>query len=80
MPMTQTFTTQLNDVVRYLYDETSKTENAEIEQKLTEDVHLLDFYLDGLSLKSDMDKIRLEPSDRTINAILAFSRSYEPVH
>ncbi len=78
--MTQTFTTPLNDVVRYLYNETSEDENAAIEESLIKDVHLLDFYLDGLSLKSDLDKIRLEPSERSIQAILAFSRNYEPVH
>jgi hypothetical protein len=77
--MTQTFTTQFNDVVRYLYEETSPEENVAIEESLIQDERLLDFYLDGLGLKTEMNKIRMEPSERSINAILAFSKNYEPV-
>jgi peptidyl-tRNA hydrolase len=77
--MKQTFTTQLNDVVRYVYNETSKKENAIIEESLARDVNLLDFYLDSLNIKAEMEKIKLIPSDQSISKILAFSRKTSPV-
>ena len=79
MPMTQTFTTKFNEVIRYVYNETSSTENLLIEESLTQDEELLDFYLDCLNLKSGMDKIQLIPSEKSISNVLAFSRNYEPV-
>jgi peptidyl-tRNA hydrolase len=79
MRMTQTFTTQLNDVVRYVYNETSKKENAIIEESLARDVHLLDFYLDSLNIKAEMENIIMIPSDLSISKILAFSRKTSPV-
>jgi len=76
--MKQTFTTQLNDVVRYVHNETSKKENAIIEESLARDVNLLDFYLDSLNIKAEMEKIKLIPSDQSISKILAFSRKTSP--
>ena len=78
MRMKQTFTTQLNDVVRYVHNETSKKENAIIEESLARDVNLLDFYLDSLNIKAEMEKIKLIPSDQSISKILAFSRKTSP--
>ncbi len=77
--MTQTFTSKINDVVRYLFDETSDVENVSIETNLSEEISLLDFYLDSLKLRSEMDKISLNPSDLAVSNILAFSRNYQPV-
>ena len=77
--MTQTFTKQLNDVVRYVYNETSKKENAIIEESLARDVNLLDFYLDSLNIKAEMEKIKMVPSDQSISKILAYSRKTSPV-
>jgi hypothetical protein len=77
--MTQTFTTKFNEVIRYVYNETSSTENLLIEESLTQDEELLDFYLDCLNLKSEMDKIQLIPSEKSMSNVLAFSRNYEPV-
>jgi peptidyl-tRNA hydrolase len=79
MRMTQTFTKQLNDVVRYVYNETSKKENAIIEESLARDVNLLDFYLDSLNIKAEMEKIKMVPSDQSISKILAYSRKTSPV-
>ena len=77
--MTQTYTKQLNDVVRYIYDETSKKENAEIQESLARDVNLLDFYLDSLNIKAEMEKIKMIPSDQSISKVLAYSRKTSPV-
>lgn len=78
MLMTQTFTSTQNDVVRYLYNETSIKENSLVEEALLFDKDLLDFYLDCADLKSGMDKIQLSPSDSAIERILSYSRNYEP--
>lgn len=76
--MTQTFTSTQNDVVRYLYNETSNQENTHVEEALLFDKDLLDFYLDCADLKTGMDKIQLSPSDSAIERILSYSRNYKP--
>lgn len=76
--MTQTFTSTQNDVVRYLYNETSNQENTLVEEALLFDKELLNFYLDCADLKSGMDKIQLSPSDSAIERILSYSRNYKP--
>jgi hypothetical protein len=76
--MTQTFTSTQNDVVRYLYNETSNRENTLIEEALLYEKDLLDFYLDCADLKSGLDKIQLSPPDRAIERILNYSKNYEP--
>jgi hypothetical protein len=76
--MTQTFTSTQNDVVRYLYNETSNQENTLVEATLLFDKELLNFYLDSADLKSGMDKIQLSPSDSAIDRILSYSRNYKP--
>lgn len=76
--MTQTFTLIHDDVIRYLYNETSTTENEYIEEELLLDNNLLDFYLDCLNLKSGLNEIRLEPSQQVVNRILSFSANYKP--
>lgn len=78
MLMTQTFTSTQNDVVRYLYNETSIQENSLVEEALLFDKDLLDFYLDCADLKTGMDKIQLSPSDSAIERILNYSRDYKP--
>ncbi|MFN3489704.1 MAG: hypothetical protein ACK4YV_11245 [Emticicia sp.] len=75
--MTQTFTSTQNDVVRYLYNETSNQENTLVEEALLFDKDLLNFYLDCADLKSGMDKIQLSPSDSAIDRILSYSRNYK---
>lgn len=78
MLMTQTFTSTQNDVIRYLYNETSNQENSYIEDALLYEKDMLDFYLDCADLKSGLDKVQLSPSDRAIETILNYSRNYKP--
>jgi hypothetical protein len=78
MRMIQTSTTQLNDVVKYLYGETTNAQSANLENELCHDSDLLDFYLDSLSLKGMMDKIQLNPSQGSIDKVLNFSKNYKP--
>ncbi len=76
--MTQTSTSTQNDVVRYLYNETSNQENSLVEEALLYDRELLDFYLDCADLKSGLNKIQLSPPDRVFERILSYSRNYQP--
>ncbi|WP_337044706.1 hypothetical protein [Emticicia sp. 17c] len=76
--MIQTFTNTQNDVIRYLYNETSSQENAFIEDALLQDAEILDFYLDCADIKTGLDKIQLSPSDKAIDNILNYSRNYQP--
>jgi hypothetical protein len=72
--MTRTFT--YDDVVRYLYAETSPQENDAIVEALTSDAEMLAFYLDGLELQTLMDRIVRAPASRTTDNILRYSRQY----
>lgn len=77
--MTQTFTTSTqDDVVRYLYNETSALENASIEEAMLYDKQTLDFYLDLAELKLELDHALISPPDRAIERILDYSRNYQP--
>ena len=78
MPMTQTCTSTQNEIVRYIYNETSSSENVLIETSLIYDNELLDFYLDCLELKEEMNQIELSPKDTSIQNILNFSKNFRP--
>lgn len=75
--MTQTCTYTQDDLIRYLYNETSSIENVMIEEALLYDDELLNFYLDCLELKIGFDKIQLVPSERAVQGILDFSLKYQ---
>jgi hypothetical protein len=72
--MTKTFT--YDDVVRYLYAETSPQENDDIVEALASDFDMLAFYLDSLDLQAQMDRIVRTPPGRIIDNILRYSRQF----
>ena len=76
--MTQTFTSTQNEIIRYVYNETSPSENLLIEQWIAGDSGNLDFYLDCLQLKEEMDQIILVPKDLTLERIFDYSKNYKP--
>ena len=78
MPMTQTCTSTQNEIVRYIYNETSSSENVIIETSLVYDNDLLEFYLDCIEIKEEMNQINLSPRETTIQNILNFSKSFRP--
>jgi hypothetical protein len=73
--MIKTFTQ--DDLVRYLYKETSEAENKEIANALICDTELLDSYNQLRAIKKELDLIMKYPSDRVINNIIEYSRSYD---
>lgn len=74
MPMIKT-TTQL-DVLKCLYNEASAEENKRIENELLCKNDLAEFYVDVVLVKETLDKVQYEPSQNSIDNILAFSKSY----
>ena len=76
--MTKTCTSTLNNVVRYLYNETSDSENELIEFQISKDSAILDFYLDCISLKTEMNDIRLSPSKNIVSNIMMYSENFKP--
>jgi hypothetical protein len=78
MPMTKTCTSTQNEIIRYVYNETSASENVLIEKSISSDEEMLNFYLECIYIKEDLNLIVLSPKDKTINNILDFSKNYEP--
>ena len=71
--MTKTFTR--NDLIRYIYHETTESEKKEIEQKLLLDNHLFEKYKDLAEVSMELDRVELSPSEKVINKILNFSKN-----
>lgn len=71
--MTKTFTQ--NDLIRYIYGETSLKETVEIEVALTEDPDLMKNINKLLKVKRQVASAQLNPSDSCINKILSYSAS-----
>ena len=76
--MTQIFTLNENDVIRYIYNETTSAENDRIAEALLFDVEMLDFYLACSNLKEGFDTSLLTPPKLVIDNIMAYSRKYAP--
>ncbi|MDO1448051.1 hypothetical protein Q0590_17390 [Rhodocytophaga aerolata] len=73
--MIKTFTP--NDVIRYVYKETSAEENKLIAYTLLTDTDLRTFYEEILGIKQEISKIMREPSDKVLGQILTYSREFQ---
>ena len=71
--MTSTFT-QKNDIIRFVYAETTVAENEVIMQDLLIDDVLYDFYIQCAFTKEHIDQINVEPSESCIQNILQYSK------
>jgi hypothetical protein len=71
--MIQTFTQ--HDVIRYVYQETTEEENLLIQDGLVHDAEMLEFYLDMLDVQAGLDRSYRQPSERSIDKVLAYSRN-----
>lgn len=72
--MTKTFTS--DDVVRYVYEETSPEENLLIEESLMAEPDMMTFFLSALELRSLMNKIERQPRQSTVQSILSYSQNH----
>jgi len=64
-----------DDLIRYVYEETEPDENRQIELALSEDMELLEQYHELLWLRKQMDGGMMNPSEKTINNILEYSKA-----
>jgi len=71
--MTKTFTR--NDLIRYIYHETTEVEKKEIEQELLFNNKLFEKYKDLAEVRMELDTFELSPSEKAVNKILSFSKS-----
>ncbi len=71
--MTQIYTQ--NDLIRYIFKETTEEENSDIERELLAKDEWVDFYMDACDIVRQVKALNLEPSDNTLRAILDYSRS-----
>jgi hypothetical protein len=71
--MTKTITR--DDVLRYVFHETSEEENLAIEKQLIVNSVLMDFYRKSNETLKSIQNIQLEPSEISTNAILDYSES-----
>jgi len=69
-------TSTYDDVVRYLYAETTENENELIVEALALDDDLMNFYLDSLEIKSQLNNIVRVPSDQAVSAIVRYSQQF----
>lgn len=72
--MTKIFTH--DDLIRYVYDETTTEENRLIEKALAIDIALLEQYQELQKLKVQLDGSMLAPSEKTIISILEYSKDF----
>jgi len=75
MPMTKTFTQ--DELIRYIYHETSDQENKEIENALICDDVILEMYKKLKNTIEQLDKIEQLPSGQVIDKILNYSKSVD---
>jgi len=71
--MTKTFTR--NDLIRYIYNETTENEKKEIERELLLDNKLFEEYKDLAEVSMELDRFEMIPSEKVINKILNFSKT-----
>ncbi len=72
--MIKTFTS--DDVVRYVYEETSPEENLLIEESLMTEPDMMTFFLSALELRSLMNKIERQPRESAVQSILSYSQNH----
>ncbi|MDW7691559.1 hypothetical protein R9C00_17570 [Flammeovirgaceae bacterium SG7u.111] len=70
-----------NDILRYVYHEVSPSEAGEIASRIFSDPELEDEFYNLVSLKGDLDRLEAkgEPGQRSIDNILAYSRSLDSI-
>ena len=73
MPMIKTFTQ--DDLIRFLYHETSEEENVELGRALKQDAELALQYKELQGTIKRLDDSMAEPSAASIDAILKYSKS-----
>ena len=74
--MINTFTLK-DDILRFIYSETTPEENELIMEKMLLDDELYQFYLENSLTKDAIDDLKLQPSESTINRILQYASNVQ---
>lgn len=74
MPMIKTFTQ--DDLIRFLYRETTEEENHELTRALKQDAELALQFNELKATIQKLDDAQEEPSQKVIDSILNYSRSH----
>jgi len=69
----KTFTT--DDLVRFVYNETTADESSAIKKAILENLDLAKTYQGMLTAKEELEQGKLNPSDSSIEIIMQYSRS-----
>ena len=72
MPMRNHFTP--NDLIRFIYRETSSEEDAQIRLQLAEDSELAVEFHRLIETVTMLDELKLEPSETSVHLILDYSQ------
>ncbi|WP_373396558.1 hypothetical protein V8V91_17660 [Algoriphagus halophilus] len=71
--MTKLFTP--NDLMRYIYQEMTEEEQDLLVQALHNDESLMEEYVEMLSTLEQLNQIKLQPSEKVVNAIKSRAQS-----
>ena len=71
--MTKTFTQ--NDLIRYIYHETTEQESIDIEETLLIDNEFFEEYRKLAEVSMELDRVNEKPSEKSIRKILNYSKS-----
>ncbi len=64
-----------NDLIRYIYQEMAEDEQELLVQALHIDESLMQEYIEMLSTLEQLDQIKLQPSEKVVNAIKLMAKS-----
>ncbi len=65
-------------ILKYVYHELNQDERQSLEAQLAQDHQAQEAFFSLLDMRKQVDKSLAEPSDKTIQNILNFSKSYHP--
>lgn len=68
-----------DNLVRFIYGETSAEEASLIQEALSSNFELKELYEQLLECKAELDKVRLQPSQKVIDNILNYSKNSAPM-
>ncbi|MEN7547775.1 hypothetical protein AAG747_07640 [Rapidithrix thailandica] len=65
------------EILKYLYKEVSEEEKRKFEEKLKNDAQFQEEFYSFLHLKKELDGLEKAPSEKSIQKILDFSKSFD---
>lgn len=66
-----------DDLIRYVYNETTEEENILLESIIFENEYLEQSFFELLHIKRELENINCSPSNKSVEKILEFSSSFK---